>query len=114
MQCAFNAGIDANGFGVTSSFVKTLIAPGRFPSYTPTRKPFEDKDNNIKKFTDKITGDVSLKNVILSGSVNSSEVFGGSYVDGDYDEFNHYPTSGFIYGNEKSNIDSIAFGGLLK
>jgi hypothetical protein len=114
LQCAFNSGVNAAGLGVTGSFIKTLTTPGRFPSYTPTRKPFEDKDNNFKKFTDKITGDVSLKNVILSGSVNSSEVFGGSYVDGDYDEFNYYPTSGFIYGNEKSSIDSIAFGGLLK
>lgn len=114
LQCSFTSGIDATGNPVTSSFVKTLTTPGRFPSYTPTRKPFEDKDNNIKKFTDKITGDVNLKNILLSGSSNSSEVFGGSYIDGDYDEFSYYPTSGFIYGNEKSNIDSIAFGGLLK
>ena len=77
-------------------------------------KPFIDSDNNIKKHTNKLTTDVRLANILVSGSVHSNSPYGGHYIDGDYDEFDNFPTSGFIYGNENSNIDSIVYGGLLK
>jgi hypothetical protein len=98
---------------VTSSYALEL--PGAFPSYTPILNPFIDEDGDMNKFMKNHEIEAGIKNVIVSGSNKRySGIAGSLYHSSDYTNFDFFPTSGFIYGNENSSIDSIAFGGLLK
>lgn len=106
------------GLGVDPNTGRMITVPLQiktqaiYPDVTPKIKPFEDVDSDVGHFLKRHAIDKKIKDILITGSLSEASIT-APHV-GDYSQYDVYPTQGFIYGGRTSNIDSIAFGGLLR